>query len=194
MSSKMFDDMDLKRYFAAIGVMVICAAYTPLALQAGSFTAIYSSIGLLICGIVVVMYSSVMYRVLNARPTIKPLLTLPFQYEAIPLEQCSHGRCVYVLRDASITGWFKVGYTEDIHYRVLRLSDTKLPIVFNLQVIRVFYTEQHKELERHLHKQFKHCHKQGEWFDLNVRDLERLIRVGNEWVADDIASDWQQVR
>ena len=76
---------------------------------------------------------------------------------------------VYVIR--SISGYYKIGHTNDISNR-LHTFTVKLPFEIELEVW--ILAEDCRGLEAWMHRHFASKRVNGEWFSLNNNDLEYL--------------------
>lgn len=81
---------------------------------------------------------------------------------------------VYILRDVDVTGWCKIGYTNNPRERIGHF-DTKLP--FDTDLLLLIPTPHYKTLERQLHKKYWRKRKRGEWFDLTDDDIAAIKRL-----------------
>ena len=66
---------------------------------------------------------------------------------------------------------YKIGKTKNIKNR-LKIFDVKLP--FEFEIKHYIKTVNYNELEKHLHSYFIDKNINGEWFDLNLSDIEGL--------------------
>lgn len=125
------------------------------------------------------------YRIVLRKPVkiIKPLAVaeenakwLAFfdnqnSYYQQALGSIGNGRYVYVIRDANVTGFYKIGKTTNPNRRLNRFG-VKLP--FDVQIIFVIKTPDHHSLEYGLHTKFADRRVSGEWFDLGFDDLDYI--------------------
>lgn len=84
------------------------------------------------------------------------------------------GQYVYVLRDASVTGYYKIGKTNNPAHRLHRF-DVTLP--FDIQVISIMPCTNMHNLEAKLHRLFASERVRGEWFKLGAAQLPRIIAL-----------------
>jgi hypothetical protein len=65
---------------------------------------------------------------------------------------------------------YKIGFTKnkDISKRVSSLQTGNKD---KIKCVDVFKTNHDRKIETSLHNQFKYCKLEGEWFDLNIRDI-----------------------
>ncbi len=77
--------------------------------------------------------------------------------------------CVYVI-DAVGTGYYKIGYSENIQNRIGGLQSG---IPFDLDIVALYFTDQYKYLEKILHERFEEKRRKGsEWFRLSKADID----------------------
>lgn len=81
------------------------------------------------------------------------------------------GEHVYIIKDIDISGYCKIGRTNDLHTR-LATFEVKLP--FEIEVIAIIPCENSTRLERQLHTQYASKRIRGEWFCLSTDDLEAI--------------------
>lgn len=79
--------------------------------------------------------------------------------------------CVYLIKDISVTGYIKIGRTNNL---ARRLGAFKVQLPFEIEVIHIIRTHDSKTLEAELHRHFADKRVNGEWFNLTVDDVERL--------------------
>lgn len=93
-------------------------------------------------------------------------VTLPHRFLIYP-----KSNVVYVLK---CNEWFKIGKSSDLGERVKALS-TACP--YPIEVIYFFETNNPMQVERALHKKFSSKRGIGEWFSLNLDDVEEIMRI-----------------
>lgn len=76
--------------------------------------------------------------------------------------------CVYILESQ---GKYKIGKAADFSTRLQSLQSGN---PFELQVVLTIFTEQYDRLERALHAIYAAKRFRGEWFDLNLTDIEEI--------------------
>lgn len=81
------------------------------------------------------------------------------------------GEYIYVIKDIDISGYYKIGRTNDPSIR-LSTFDVKLP--FRIEVIAILTCKNAMQGERELHVRFASKRVRGEWFNLDDSDLEYL--------------------
>lgn len=81
------------------------------------------------------------------------------------------GEYVYIIQDITLTGWYKIGHTNNPMKRLVRFEVT-LPI--NLNVVHIITCEDRRQLERLLHHKYADKRQRGEWFALSANDVEYL--------------------
>jgi hypothetical protein len=89
-----------------------------------------------------------------------------------PLSAAGRAGYVYVIRGRD-DGLFKIGLTVDPAKR-LQTFQTARP---DLQFEHLIRCRDRYNAERRLHEQFARKRRQGEWFQLDNRDLETLKRI-----------------
>lgn len=94
------------------------------------------------------------------------------EYDCIPYNDLPTGPLVYVVRDASFSGLFKIGYTTDIKRRLLEITGSMSVNLQTIHYVPVGNVEYCKALEKLLHNQFADKRKQLEWFTLTRDDIE----------------------
>ena len=97
---------------------------------------------------------------------------VPTPYGAAPLSGGSTGAAnaghIYVIRSPY---GYKIGKTRTLRDRT-RLFAVKLP--FPIEVVMTGWFDDYSAAERQFHQQFASKRLEGEWFDLNDRDLNEL--------------------
>jgi hypothetical protein len=84
------------------------------------------------------------------------------------------GQYVYILRDASVTGYYKIGKTNNPARRIGRF-DVTLP--FAIQIISIMPCTNMHNLEAKLHRMCHGSRMRGEWFKLGAAELPRIIAL-----------------
>ena len=79
---------------------------------------------------------------------------------------------VYLLKDLDVTGYCKIGRTNDPIRRIGHF-DTMLP--FRTDVLAVIETSDCVELEAALHYQYADKRIRGEWFDLDEGEIAEIV-------------------
>lgn len=88
-----------------------------------------------------------------------------------------HIECVYLIRDLDVTGYTKIGRTNDLHSR-LRHFGAKLP--FRFQIVHIIKTDTSHAIERQLHLQFASKRvNRSEWFTLDAADVAWIKAISN---------------
>ena len=77
---------------------------------------------------------------------------------------------------------YKIGKANSLKAR-LRKFEVIIP--FDIELITAFYIRNPLELESSLHKKFKHKRIAGEWFDLDLRDIVEIEKIGLKKEAED---------
>jgi len=73
---------------------------------------------------------------------------------------------VYLIQSLE-NGFYKIGVSKNPKKRIKQLQ-TGNPVT--LKLITVFKTEYPYQIESFLHKRFSHCHREGEWFELDINN------------------------
>lgn len=77
---------------------------------------------------------------------------------------------------------YKIGKANDLNERMKRF-EVKIP--FDITPFTSFWVSKPLELESILHKQFSSKRVSGEWFDLDVNDIKKLLSIGNSYEVSD---------
>lgn len=96
------------------------------------------------------------------------------------LSQFTQGNYVYVIKDASASGYYKIGKTHLPSQRLVRFAVT-LP--FRIEIISIIPCEDMSELEAWLHQTFSKYRVDGEWFDLSHGSLYLLLQMDSNFVT-----------
>lgn len=92
-----------------------------------------------------------------------------------PRKQYPRIQCVYLIRDLDVTGFTKIGRTNDLHSR-LSTFGAKLP--FKFQIVHIIETNDSRTLEHNLHKHFaKQRVNNSEWFALSPADVAWIRQI-----------------
>lgn len=78
---------------------------------------------------------------------------------------------VYVIKDVSVTGYHKIGRTNNPERR-LREFTVKLP--FETHLVMLIESENAAALEKSLHSLLNYTRIRGEWFDLGHDEIQYL--------------------
>lgn len=101
-------------------------------------------------------------------------------YDAIQ-PPVGRGEYVYLIQDTDISGYIKIGHTNNLVRRLNEIGATKGSV--QVRLIHFIRCTNRIHTERSLHKLFKKKRIRGEWFDLNNRDIRDLMGV-KEWISD----------
>lgn len=152
-----------------------------------------------VCGVIVVtavtfiLFMDVFYRRISQWYSNNYLLTISLQkrrkndfwtsavfasrthdYYSVRLDQYPTGQYVYVIKDISASGYYKIGKTNNPARR-LRKFEVLLPI--SIHIITIIPCDDMTKLESSLHGQFWRKRVNGEWFNLSGDDLESILPV-----------------
>lgn len=97
-----------------------------------------------------------------------------FALDAEDLMQYSAGQYVYLMQDVSLTGFIKIGRSNNVARR-LHQFDLVLPI--ELKVIHVIRCSDMYAAEAELHHYYAKKRINGEWFDLDMQDVLHLKSI-----------------
>jgi predicted GIY-YIG superfamily endonuclease len=93
---------------------------------------------------------------------------------------------VYVIESSS--GHFKIGISDNPARRMRQLTRTKGPFDYSLIFFCGFDDRKTaREIEAHLHEEFRHARARGEWFSLSAYDLIQLGTYLWEYITSGIA-------
>lgn len=92
-------------------------------------------------------------------------------YHHVHTRSMPRGNYVYVIKDIEISGFYKIGRTNEPYVR-LSTFDVKLP--FAIEVITVLQCKNAVHTETALHRTFAHKRHKGEWFRLEDVDIEYI--------------------
>lgn len=84
------------------------------------------------------------------------------------------GGTVYVIQDADVTGYYKIGKTQQPADRIGHF-DTMLP--FNVRVVHLITSKDCNALETVLHRHFASKRVRGEWFALTDADVQWIKQM-----------------
>lgn len=91
--------------------------------------------------------------------------------KCVPGIDTSNAGYVYLIKDVSMTGHYKIGKTRNPHDR-LSTFGVKLP--FEIETVCLIRCDRYHELESNLHRQFADKRVNGEWFNLSPEDVEYI--------------------
>jgi len=100
------------------------------------------------------------------------------EYYRPTLESYPKGHYVYVVKDMSVSGYYKIGKTSEPHKRLTRFG---ILLPFEICIISILPCANAAHLEKVLHEDHRHQRVRGEWFDLtgldigNIKWLERYL-------------------
>ncbi len=111
----------------------------------------------------------------KARRAIPPsrLNVSTHNYKTLPKLRAPAGY-VYVIRDVSHTGQYKIGRTN---HPATRLNQFGVTLPFETKVIAILETNDAPALERELHQYYAARRTRGEWFDLTDRQIQEIRSV-----------------
>lgn len=107
-------------------------------------------------------------RISRDGSNIYVLKPLPSDFNNEPVQ--SQG-CVYVLRSALNPTLCKIGKTTNLKNRLSQYK-TSVP---DLELLKVIETDDELALEKNLHDKYGSYRKSGEWFDLPLDEIEKMI-------------------
>jgi len=84
--------------------------------------------------------------------------------------------------------YYKIGITQNIEQRLLQFK-TFIPMDVELIFKEKFNYIYKSKIERELHKEFKHKHYKGEWYNLNKRDIDKIKQRLNGYKQMDISKE-----
>lgn len=87
------------------------------------------------------------------------------------IEKSKRDGYVYLLKSDQ---YYKIGMSKDVDARMLQISP-KLPVPPEL--IHIIKTEDMRQLEEALHKQFNHFRVNGEWFKLDQNSVDLIMAM-----------------
>lgn len=97
-----------------------------------------------------------------------------YMSELPPNDSLTHSRYVYLVYN-QITKSTKIGFARDMNHRLSGLQNgagVKLYILLVLELGDDW--DDPKDIEKFLHKYFKHKRTFGEWFNLSIRDIVEI--------------------
>lgn len=93
-----------------------------------------------------------------------------YEWESLPKLDEPAGY-VYLLQDVDVTGFYKIGYTNNPERRLNKFG-VELP--FKTQVVDIIRTDDARLLERTLHRRYADKRRKGEWFDLTASEVTEI--------------------
>jgi len=75
-------------------------------------------------------------------------------------------RYTYLIKDDD-NGLYKIGIAKDPQKRLKELQ-TGNP--FQLRIVETYLSEYSNKVEKSLHRKYSHLKKEGEWFNLSIKD------------------------
>jgi hypothetical protein len=109
-------------------------------------------------------------KVQNIAKTMRPAIR-PIPKNELP---SMRGGYVYIIRDTDVTGYCKIGKTNNPQRRIGHF-DTMLP--FSTEVLCILETDNCSFLEYSLHRQYASKRVRGEWFALDDDDIAAIRRL-----------------
>lgn len=91
------------------------------------------------------------------------------QYHALP-----SNFYVYILQDIDVTGYCKIGRTTTLYKRI---HDIGVKVPFRTRVIHIIHCEDMNWTEKMLHARYAKKRVNGEWFNLDIIDVEYLKTI-----------------
>lgn len=96
------------------------------------------------------------------------------------LDKFKQGNYVYIIKDASASGYYKIGKTHLPSQRLLRFS---VALPFTIEIISIISCEDMSELEAYLHHVFAKYRTNGEWFNLPHSALYNIMLMDSNFVS-----------
>ena len=90
------------------------------------------------------------------------------------IQKYPEGHYVYIIQDIDITGYVKIGRTNN-PYRRLHRFETIMPV--ELGVIHIIPCQNEVQAESELHRYYAMKRKRGEWFQLDKADIAHLLSI-----------------
>ncbi|WP_197246395.1 GIY-YIG nuclease family protein [Cytobacillus firmus] len=94
-----------------------------------------------------------------------------------------NGGCVYLIREME-QGRIKIGKSKSIENRLKHFG---IALPFRIEEVYFIATRNYDELEQVLHKKYAHKRVNGEWFDLNDKDIQEIKRIksDSDWISSE---------
>ena len=96
------------------------------------------------------------------------------------LDQFKQGNYVYVIKDASASGYYKIGKTHLPSQRLVRFS---VILPFRIEIMTIIPCEDMSELEAYLHRTYSKYRVNGEWFNLSHIALFDILSMDSNFVS-----------
>lgn len=93
-----------------------------------------------------------------------------FERSEFPDSLISKTPIVYVI-SAINSSYYKIGYAKNFNQR---LSNIQNGCPYDLHLTHSSHAPNYKEVEKYLHKYFKHKNVRGEWFSFDDNDLSMI--------------------
>lgn len=87
------------------------------------------------------------------------------------IDDLPRGNYVYLIRDVSVTGAYKIGLTNK---PARRLIDFMVKLPFKVHIVHVQEVSDSRVAETYLHRTYKQKHVDGEWFMLSDDEVKQL--------------------
>lgn len=140
------------------------------------------------------LYSDIIYRQIDfaenereiwKHPKFKSQIPKKFQFKQkkeSSLKQYNGG-CVYLIREME-QGRIKIGKSKSVENRLKHFG---IALPFRIEEVYFIATRNYDELEQHLHKRYAHKRVNGEWFDLNDKDIQEIKRIksDSDWISSE---------
>jgi hypothetical protein len=126
------------------------------------------------CGIATHVLFTLPY--VSKKPEVQTVAYAPIAIEAS--EAVGHiyptGEYVYLIQDTSVTGYFKIGKTNNPSRR---MYDFGVLLPMQVKVIHVIPCQNMSRLEAELHRQYRDQRINGEWFALSPDDIAYIKQL-----------------
>lgn len=80
-------------------------------------------------------------------------------------------KCIYII-NAYRTNFVKIGYTNNL---TRRIKEIQIGCPYKLNLIFFLQTKDYKLIEKSLHNKFKQDKIRGEWFNINIKEIDRIF-------------------
>lgn len=109
--------------------------------------------------------STVTYDTVSIFPSIPAAIVHSYPY----------GQYCYLIQDASVTRFFKIGRTNNPGHR---MTDFGVLLPFKISIVHIIPCQDSHALESQLHQKYRNRRVRGEWFALTNEDVSEILAMG----------------
>lgn len=100
-------------------------------------------------------------------------------FKTMATKRRSNKGYLYVIRGGE--NIYKIGITKNEPHS--RLRELQTGNDRKLELVKAYYRQDYKQLERKLHRQFNYCRLNGEWFNIDLQTIMNAVEGNVKYLA-----------